>query len=376
MRIAYVISSVEGGGAASPVPAVTRVLRNTGAHLEVFALGRRDGRSLPPMLADGLRVHVREGARPSRGYWAGYHWLDRELAAYRPTLIWTSLTRATLTGLLLGWHRHIPVVCWQHNARSRPLPRCLLWALRRRPAVWVGDSAMVTALTAQRFAVAPERLVSWPLFTADPDAPQAQPWQPGQMLRLGSLGRLHPDKGYGVLLDALALLRRRGFVAPVPFEIAIAGEGRERAALTAAAQRAGFAGLRLAGFLDRPRDFLAGLHLYLQPSLSEGLCIGMHETMQAGLPVIATTVGQMPHTLEAGRSGWLVPPGDASALAEALAAALADPGRLAAMGRAARARVLPLFSAAAFRQAGESALEHLQALQVCGVPSGSAIRPR
>jgi len=359
VRIAYIINSVEGGGAALPVPAVTRVLRDAGAHVEVFVLTRRDERALPQMLAAGLQVHLREGG--NRDHWAAYRWLDRELAAYRPTLIWTSLSRATVIGLLLGWRRAIPVACWQHNAFLERGNLNLLRALRRRPALWIGDSDLVSTVTAERFGVPPERMACWPLFTIDPGAPQAQAWRPGQTLQLGSLGRLQPAKGYGVLMDALALLNQRGFVAPVPFEIAIAGDGNERETIARAAQRAGFAGLRLVGFSERPLDFLAGLHLYVQPSLREGLCIGVHEAMQAGLPVIASAVGQIPYTLEAGRSGWLVPPGDANALADALAAALANPGRLAAMGQAARARVLPLFSGAAFRQAGERVLERLRA---------------
>lgn len=359
LKIAYVLDSVEGGGVALPVPAVTRVLRSAGAQVEVFALTRRDGRALGPMLADGLQVHVRTSS--AHNLWAAYRWLGRELAAYRPTLICTSLTRATLIGLLIGKRLATPVVCWQHSAFLKPIRQLLLYLLRKRPAMWIGDSDMVAALTAKRFHVPPERLTSWPLFAANPGAPQAQAWQPGQTLRLGSLGRLHPAKGYDVVMEALALLKQRGFVSPVPFEIAIAGDGRERKALFAAARHAGFNGLQLVGFVDQPADFLAGLHLYLQPSRREGFCIAMHEAMQASLPVIATTVGQMPHTLEAGRSGWLVPPGDVNALADALADALSHPERLAAMGQAARARVLPLYSAEAFRKAGESILERLRA---------------
>ena len=359
MRIAYIINSVEGGGAAFPVPAVTRVLRDAGAHVEVFGLTRRDERALPQMFADGLRVHLREGG--NRDHRAAYRWLERKLAAYRPTLIWTSLTRATVIGLLLGWRHAIPVVCWQHNASLERGNLLLLQILRERPVMWIADSDAVCTVTAKRFSVPPERMACWPLFAADPSAPQARPWRPGQTLCLGSLGRLQPAKGYDVLMDALALLNQRGFVAPVPFEIAIAGDGDEREVIIRAARRAGFPGLRMVGFSERPLDFLAGLHLYLQPSRREGLCIGMHEAMQAGLPVIASAVGQMPFTLEAGRSGWLVPPGDVNALSDALAAALANPGQLAAMGQAARARVLPLFSAAAFRKAGETVLERLRA---------------
>lgn len=358
MRIAYIINSLEGGGAASPVPAVTRVLRNAGAQVQVFALTRRNGRGLPAMLADGLQVHVREGGE--RDHLAATRWLDAELARYRPSHLWTSLTRASVLGLLLGWRRRIPVVSWQHNAFLKPINLLLLRALRQRPVAWVCDSDLVAALTATRIGVAPDRLFTWPLFAADPDAPQAQPWREGEPLRLGSLGRLHPAKGYDVLIAALALLRERGFQAPVPFEIRIAGEGAERDALIHAAQQAGIASLQWTGFTAHPGDFLASLHLYLQPSRVEGLCIAMHEAMQAGLPVIASAVGQMPYTLEHGRSGWLAQAGNASALADALAAALSDPTALAAMGLAARTRVLTHFSEAAFRRAGEAILARLR----------------
>jgi glycosyltransferase involved in cell wall biosynthesis len=364
MKIAYIIDSVLGGGAASPVAAVTRILRDSGFDVEVFALERRDGLSLPAMLADGLNVHVREGGK--KDDWAAYRWLSRELKAYQPTLIWTSLTRATKLGLLLGRRRSIPVVSWQHIDYLKPKKLWTTRALRKWPVMWVGDSEMVTALTAERFGVPPERLACWPLFAADPDAPQAQAWQPGQTLRLGSLGRLRPIKGYDVLMDALALLKQRGFKAPVPFEIDIAGEGSDREAIIQMAQDAGYSGLNLVGFIDRPLEFLAGIHLYLQPSRGEGLCIGMHEAMQAGLPVIASKVGQMPYTLEAGRSGWLVPPGDVNALADALADALSDPARLASMGQAARARVLSHYSRTAFREAGEAVLNRLRARGVIG----------
>lgn len=48
MRIAYVINSVEGGGAAQPVPAITRVLRDAGAEVRVFALTPATGAACPP----------------------------------------------------------------------------------------------------------------------------------------------------------------------------------------------------------------------------------------------------------------------------------------------------------------------------------------
>jgi len=165
--------------------------------------------------------------------------------------------------------------------------------------------------------VDPDRLMCWPIFSADPDAPQAPPWQPGQVIRIGSLGRLHPNKGYDVLVAALAILKAEGFSAPMPFEIVIAGEGAQHAALEAAIADGGLANIRLAGFTQRPPHFLAGLHLYLQPSRAEGFCIAAHEAMQAGVGIVASAVGEIQYSVDKS-CGALVPPGDAGALARAL----------------------------------------------------------
>ena len=61
MRIAYVINSLEGGGAASPVPDIARILRDCGAEVRLFALTRRNGRALPAIIEAGLDPLIREG---------------------------------------------------------------------------------------------------------------------------------------------------------------------------------------------------------------------------------------------------------------------------------------------------------------------------
>lgn len=357
-RIAYVINSVEGGGAALPVPEVARVLRDAGAEVAVFALTRRDGRAIAAMERSGLSVMVRNGG--ARDHLAALRWLDRAVMRWRASHVWTSLTRATLLGQLVGRRRRLPVVSWQHNAFLKPANLHLLRILRPLASLWVADSHSVAALTTHRLRVPRERIMTWPLFAADPDAPQARPWQRGEPLRLGSLGRLHPAKGYDVLIEALARLRGDGFAAPVPFHIAIAGEGVERERLDMAARSAGVADqLSLTGFVERPRDFLAGLHLYLQPSRAEGLCIAAHEAMQAGLPAVVSAVGEMPYSVEDSVTGLVVPPADPQALARALARLLADPPRLASLGAAARQRVLERFGRDIFATNGRAALARL-----------------
>ena len=358
IRIAYVINSLEGGGAALPVPAVARVLTKThGARVAVFALTRRNGRAAQPMIDAGLEVRVREGSEA--GHLGAGLWLDRELGAWKPDLIWTSLTRATLLGQLVGRRRGVPVVSWQHNAFLKPANRLLLRATQGLSAHWVGDSDSVTALTATRLGIGPDRLSAWPLFMADAEAPQVRAWCAGDVLKLGSLGRLHRAKGYDVLIGALVRMRAQGFRAVTPFEITIAGEGAEQPALEAALATAGIDNVRLSGFESRPKEFLAGLHLYLQPSRAEGLCIAAHEAMQAGLPAIVTSVGELPHSVRDGVTGLAVPPMNAEALAQALVWCLSHPERLADMGAAARARILARFSPQAFEDAGASVLSRL-----------------
>jgi len=373
MKIAYVINSVEGGGAASPVPAVARVLTAHGAQVRILALTPRDGRGLPAMENAGLSVSVRAGG--DRDHAAAGLWLDRQIADDPPDLIWTSLTRATLLGQLIGARRRLPVVSWQHAAYLKPANRVLLRAMQRLSTLWVGDSESVTALTASRLGVGWDRLATWPLFAADPAAPRADPWRPGDKLRLGSLGRLHPVKGYDILIAALAHLRAQGFRAPTPFEMTIAGEGAQREALQAAATTAGLDALRLAGFVDSPRRWLSGLHAYLQPSRSEGLCIAAHEAMQAGLPTIVSAVGELPYSVVPGQTGWVVPPADPRALAAALKDLLSNPDRLGDMGLAAYERLFARFGAEAFEAAGAAVLARLS-LSPAGGPTAAPDRPR
>nr|WP_277982523.1 glycosyltransferase family 4 protein [Sphingomonas faeni] len=354
MRIAYVINSVEGGGAASPVPAVLGILRDGGAEVAVFALTARDRRGETAMRAAGFDVQVRDGGETD--HVAALRWLDATLRDWAPTHLWTSLTRATLLGQMVGLRRGWPVVSWQHAAFLKPANRVLLRATQRLSRLWVGDSTAVTRLTAERLHVPPARLVQWSIFRADPNAKQAPPWQEGQPVRIGSLGRLHPVKGYDVLIEALALIETR-----TPYEIVIAGDGAERAALEARAQALGLTTLRFAGYVADPAAFLADCHVYVQPSRSEGLCVAAHEAMQAGLPVVASAVGELPGTIVEGETGLTVPPGDPVALAQALSSVLARPAQLAAMGQAGRTRVLATFGPERFAATGLAILERMRA---------------
>lgn len=354
MKIAYVINSVEGGGAASPVPAITQVMREAGHHVEVFALTRRDGLAVEPMHKAGLTVHIRPGTRKDHG--AALHWLNGQMRSYRPDVLWTSLSRATLLGQIVGQWRHVPVVSWQHSARLKPFNAFLLRRFKNKSALWVADSSCVAEQTRQTLHISPEHLVEWPIFRADAAFPTASPWQPGTTLRIGALGRLHPVKGYDILCAAIARLQSCPDLPP--FEVLIAGEGEERKKLEKLIAQDNLP-VRILGHVKNPSGFLANLHLYVQPSLWEGFCLAAHEAMLAALPVIASRAGEMPSTITP-QTGRIVPPRDVEALTHALHGLLQQPEQLAGMGLNARATVLDRFGAARFDQTGRAILDRVE----------------
>ncbi|GCE89765.1 glycosyl transferase [Komagataeibacter diospyri] len=355
MRIAYVINTFEGGGAALPIPDIAGVFRQCGHDVHVAALCRRNGRAMPGLRRAGLEpvVLAADGAPISRQVAS----LDTWVRHVRPTHIWTSLTRATLLGQMVGAWRRIPVVSWQHNAFLLPANLALLRLMKDRSRIWVGDSAHVTALTRKRLALPDSRVLCWPIFRAWSDVAPASAWRPGEEVRIGSLGRLHAGKGYDVLCRALVQLR--DVPGLPPYRVTIGGEGAEHARLQAFCQRHRLNNVRFVGYVEDTAAFLRQCHLYVQPSFYEGFCIAAHEAMNMGLPVLGSNVGEMGRSIVEGVTGWKLPPRQPDVLARRLDAILRQPWHLAGMGQAAREWVMRSFSAQAFNRAGSAIMQRM-----------------
>ena len=152
--------------------------------------------------------------------------------------------------------------------------------------------------------------------------------------RFVSVGRLSEQKGQLILVEAAAILAARG----LDFEVVLVGDGPMRGEIEARVARDGLGGrVRLLGWRDADgvRDEILAARAMVLPSFAEGLPVVLMEALALGRPAISTYVAGIPELIEPGVSGWLVPPGSATALAEAMASALATPpGRLAEMGRA------------------------------------------
>jgi glycosyltransferase involved in cell wall biosynthesis len=157
---------------------------------------------------------------------------------------------------------------------------------------------------------------------------RAEPSHCASPVRLVAAGELIPLKGYDVLLEALALLRARGFA----LELHLAGKGEQRESLEAQARALGLHDeVVFHGEVEDVPLLMAGCHLAVHPSLSEGLSNTVLEAMAEGLPVVATAVGGIPEVVRP-ECGTLVAPGNTQQLAEALAPLLADGAMRARMG--------------------------------------------
>ena len=155
---------------------------------------------------------------------------------------------------------------------------------------------------------------------------------------IGAVSRLSPEKGFGHLLRAVALVRDRG----VALEVILAGDGPSRASLERLAadlglrERVAFAGE--VAHEDVPA-VLARLDVAAMPSTWEGFGVSAIEASAMELPVVASDIHGIPDVVLDGETGILVPPASPAALADAIERLARDAPLRRAMGAAGRSFV-------------------------------------
>ena len=158
--------------------------------------------------------------------------------------------------------------------------------------------------------------------------------------RLLCVGRLIPIKGHIVLLRAFAQARRQ-----VPsLRLDIAGRGPLEPALRALVKELGIQdGVRFLGYVAPIQRAIEDAAAVVVPSMGEGFGMVALEAMERARPVIAAEIGGLGELVEDGVTGYLVPPGEAEPLADAIVALASDLPRAAELGEAGRRRALEEF---------------------------------
>ncbi len=362
MRVVHIVDRVTAvGGVQTYLETILPALRMRGVESVVLAGGPTAAFagaavvSVPGLEADGAQL----GAETRQG-------LREALAAARPDVVYLQIAsspelacEASAVARLVVYAHDYALVCpgnarYLHRSRrfcfEGPGARCFwrayserttnrrpdrILAAYRRVEAWrdqlprldsilVASQFMAGILTAGGAPSARVHVVPYPVEQPPPTQPAGTTGAADVLF----VGRLVASKGLDVLLHALCELP--GATA------AIAGDGPERPALEALANRLGLAGrVRFKGWLspdERAAWFTRSRVLALPSLWQEPFGLAGLEALAAGLPVVASDVGGIPSWLEEGEGGLLVPPGEPARLAEALGRLLEDETLRAQLG--------------------------------------------
>ncbi|MET8529172.1 glycosyltransferase family 4 protein [Micromonospora sp. NPDC005172] len=320
------------GGVGQHVRSVARGLVASGAH--VLVCGPAATQEQFDFTGVGARFEpVEIPASPTPADARAVLALRRALAAAPVDVVHAHGLRAGLVAVLA--RPAAPLVVTWHNAvlaggLRGGVSRLVERVVARNARVALGASAdlveRAAALGAADARLAPVAAPTLPVPRRRRDAVRAEfGVRPEQPLIL-SVGRLHPQKRYDVLIDAAARWRTR---TPPPV-VVIAGSGPAYLAL-AARISAARAPVTLLGHRTDVADLLAGADLAVVTSDWEARQLFAQEAMRAGVPLVTTAVGGLPELV--GDAAALIPSVDVDAVDTTVRALLDDPAARAELGR-------------------------------------------
>jgi len=335
-RIAALVPSEAVTGPGRQVTALARALEGAGIECLVIAFHRR-GR--PPsgfaqyLREAGVRHCVVEDGGPVD--WRMALRVGSVLRRWRPSIVQTHGYKATAVAYLLRRLRlPWPWVGFFHGTTTEGVKdRFYHWVDRRL----LGAAERIVVMSqaqarAFRHCNGRVRIIYNAALAPPPAGPPAERERlaalAGGLGRpiVGVVGRLSPEKGVDLFLDACAVLARKGLA----FSALVVGDGPERAHLEARSSDLALASpprVRFLGQVHNVDVVYRNLDLLVLPSRSEGLPNTLLEAMQADVPVVATAVGGVPEAVGASGAAHLVAPGSAVALAEAIERALTQGDR-------------------------------------------------
>ena len=283
--------------------------------------------------------------------------LVRILHKEKPDVLQCNLIRANLYGkLAANLAGGVPVIAVAHNMErymksSDAVSRITRFAERRTRAMaaaQVSVSDAVAGMVAGVLGVNAEAVEViqngiGPIQNAPPREESCKLLGiPRDPVVVGTVGRLHAQKNYPLLLRAVACASAR----MRNLRLVIIGDGEESENLRALAAELGVD--RLVHWIGRRSDVqqvMGALDIFAMTSDYEGLPIALIEAMRAGIPCVVTRAGGMPEAVIDGETGYVVDRRDLEGVSRALLTLAGDPALRVAMGRAAKARFHSHYSA-------------------------------
>jgi glycosyltransferase involved in cell wall biosynthesis len=343
LRIVHTESSLGWGGQEIRILSEARGLMRRGHHVRLLCpaqapIHTEAGAWGVPAVALPIERKRLQGLR------ALFEWFRGHRCDVVNTHSSTDSWLAALALLALG--RPVPIVRTRHI--SAPVPHNALsrWLYTRAAArvITTGEALRRQLVEENGFpawtiASVPTGIEAARFSPGDRAAARAQLGLPLSPTLVGIVATLRSWKGHRYLLDAMTRL-------PESIELAIVGDGPQRAALETQVAGAGLAQrVHMVGRRDDVLPWLRAFDVFALPSYAnEGVPQALVQAMLVGLPCVTTAVGGMAEASADGRTALVVPPRDAPALAGAILRLANDEGLRRALGEAARKHCAASFS--------------------------------
>lgn len=350
-RVVILLQELKFGGSQTQALELARGLAAAGLQVQVWSL--MAGQDLLPR-ARHFGLRVRQLGR------AGYVWppalarLAQALRQERPEVLLLYTGIPNIWGRLLGRLYKVPVIVGTCRGSLEPGRQRDRW-LWRLAHHHICNAGFLKEMLVEQAGVNPAAISVIP-NGVDLERFRTVANQRGPAPVVLCLGRLSPEKGQAVLLEAFSKVAVRHQQA----QLWLVGDGPQRESLARRA-RATICRERIR-LLPASQDvpgLLGQATLLALPSRHEGMPNVILEAMAAGLPVLASDLGGVSELVEPEQTGLLLPPGDVEAWAAGLDRLLSEPGLGRAWGRAGRQRVEERFSLAAMIQAHRELLDCL-----------------
>lgn len=292
---------------------------------------------------------------PGHG-WRVFRQMVRLLREHRPAIVHTR-NLAALEMQIPAWFAGVPGrLHGEHgrdmsdpngtNARYRLVRRLMASFVKHYVAVseslehYLVDSVGIDPSRISRICNGVDERRFVPLLEAIP-APSGRE----RPLVVGTVGRMDEVKGHRTLIEAIALLLHDAPTRRSTLRVSLCGDGPTLPSIAADIEARGLRDVvDLLGERADVPDVMQALDIFVLPSLAEGISNTILEAMATGLPVVATAVGGNSELVRNGLTGYLVPAGDAQALASAMLRYLDDAALRRAHGDSARAEIEQSFS--------------------------------